>query len=261
MVKELHFEGKYKDFSFGIHYNLDGVNEEKICYGCAYISENIEEKAFEFGGVDVGKVRKYVEGIKEKSASEFLKNVKERELRKVLNGAVGDKKLFIAAESCFFYLLLKKYGLNGKILPSMLKELNGREVNAGERIVLLAKYETWIVIKKMKIEKGVEDWEAGGALSGINNTLVRKGFEFSGIEKEKMENKAVKLTKGKRKSYALIGELLEQVRGNELERAYFVDSLLGKLKVVPYANLEMLVKRYPELKLKRRGRKPKPKKV
>ncbi len=261
MVEELHFEGKYGDFNFGVHYNLDGANEEKICYGCMYISENIEEKAFEFGGVDIKEIRKYINGIKEKSVSDFLKNSKGSEIRKVLKSSVEDKKLFAAAESCFFYLLLKKYGLNGKILPSMLKELGGKEVNAGEKVVLLARYGTWVVIKKMKIEKGVEDWEVGGALSGINNTLVRKGFEFSGIEKKRIETKIDKLTKGKKKSYVLIGEVLEHVKGNEIERAYFVNCLLNKMKVVPYANLEMLVKRYPGLKVKRRGRKPKPKKL
>ncbi|MFH0818357.1 MAG: DUF2666 family protein [Candidatus Micrarchaeota archaeon] len=152
-------------------------------------------------------------------------------------------------------------------------------------IAFSAKYGSWISIKKMSIDDKTSPAEVAFALSGITNTIDRKGFVFLGIDIDLVDAYVEKIVGSRRRSYGAVaeifsnlkqadikGELLKAIKptvaplppdktGNPvsweeklpLAESYFMRSLMTRLGFDFNVNGDALAKLYPDLKF------PKPK--
>lgn len=244
----------------GILFDLSKASEKDAAYAAAYCSERIDALAFRYSGINVQildrELSKY-SGKGPKEAGAAL--LKAKSLREAFKDGAGKLTLVPACESYFFAKFAERFGFSPKLLPSMLQSaIKPKTFSPGPRIALAAKYGHWIAIKKLSIEEGVEGWEYAGILAGINETLVKKAFDFAGLGQERLNAKAAELAKGKRKSYQSIAEAIEKIEGNPAETACLYNSVLSTIGILPYANRAMLSKEYSEIKgPKMRGRKPK----
>ena len=263
MPEELKFEMDYKGDRHGFHYNLESASEQDVAHAASQASVLANEKGFLYSGIKLKLIDEFVNGISSPSVSEALKSVSTSALRSTFKESVGElDKLIPAAESYFFFALFKKYGVPALAEPEMFSgKLHMEKTHPKDRIALLAKYKSWVAIKKMSIDSSVQDYEASGTLCAINETLVRKAFDFAQIDCAALDTEAKKLSKGKRKSYSTIGEAISSLpeqKWNKLENAYLLHAVLREFKVLPFANRLMLSKQYKDIKPpKPRGRMPK----
>jgi hypothetical protein len=263
MGEELKFEMDYKGEKHGFCYRLDSASEQDVAHAASSALEISNSKGFEYAGFNAAMISKFVSALSAPSASEALSSASASEIRSLLRGSCGElAKLTPAAEAYFFYKLFSKYSLPCLPAKEMFRgSVPMEKTHPSAKIALLAKYKSWVAIKKMSIVTGVEDYEVSGALCAINETLVKKAFDFSQIDLTAIETEAKKLTKGKRKSYSTIAEAISNLpeKGkSDIENAYLLFSILGEFKVRPYAHREMLSKQYPDIKTpKPRGRMPK----
>ena len=260
MPEELKFEMDYKGDRHGIHYNLESASEQDVAHAASRASVLVNEKGFHYCGINLKLIDEFVKGITEPSVSVALRNVSTSALRSLFKESAGELlKLTPAAESYFFFILFKKYGVSVLAEPEMFSgKLHRETTHPKDRIVLLAKYKSWVAIKKMSINSSVEDYEVSGTLCAINETLVKKSFDFAQIDCIALDTEAKKLSMGKRKSYSTIGEAISSLpdkKWNRLENAYLMHALLREFKVLPFANRLMLSKQYKDIKPpKPRGR-------
>ncbi len=263
MSEELKFEMDYKGDRHGLHYNLESASEQDVAHAVSEVSQLVNEKGFLYSGIAMLRIDEFVGRISESTPSEALKSISTSTLRSLFKESVGElSKLVPAAEAYFFYKLFQKFSVPVFAEPEMFSgKLKMDKTHPKDKIALLAKYKSWVAIKKMSIDPKLQDYEVSGTLCAINETLVKKAFDFSQIDLIALDTEAKKLTKGKRKSYSTIGEIIESIpdkNQNKLEKAYLLHAILRELKVRPYAHRLMLSKQYKDIKVpKPRGRMPK----
>ena len=137
-----------------------------------------------------------------------------------------------------------------------------------DEITFAAKYKEWISIKKMDIDEKTTAPEVVNMLSNVGDSVSRKAFELSGIDRGKIDAYALDLVKERRKGYSALSEIFGSIKQSEVKgilisasseqllpiaEVYFMRSLLRNLGYELEISGEMLSKMYPELKL------PKPK--
>jgi hypothetical protein len=263
MGEELKFEMDYAGEKHGMHFLLDSASEKDVAHAAATALALANGKGFSYAGFDTGAIDKFVSSLPQDSASDALASLSASSLRAALKGACGEKgKLIPAAESYFFCKLFSKHSLPCIPLPGMFgKGPKMEKTHPSGRIALLAKYKSWVAIKKMSIVSGVQDYEVSGILCAISETLCKKAFDFAQIDLPALDSEAKKLAGGKRKSYSAIAEAISSLpekEKSEAENAYLLFAALREFKVRPYAHREMLSKQYPDIKTpKPRGRMPK----
>lgn len=253
----------YKGEKHGLCYRLDSASEQDVAHAASSALEISNAKGFEFAGFNAEKIDNFVSALSAKTASEALSSTPTSEIRAAFKDSCGElEKLTPAAEAYFFCKLFSKHSLPCLPAKEMFRgKVPVEKTHPEGRIALLAKYKSWVAIKKMSISQGVQDYEVSGTLCAISETLVKKAFDFSQIDLAAIETGAKKLTKGKRKSYPAIAEAISSLpeKGkSDIENAYLLFSILGQFKVRPYAHREMLSRQYPDIKTpKPRGRMPK----
>jgi len=137
-----------------------------------------------------------------------------------------------------------------------------------DEIVFSAKYKDWISIKKMEVDEKTATPEVVHMLANIGESVSRKAFELSGIDRAKIDEYVAKIVKGKRKGFSTLSEIFGELKQNEVREvllsasneqllpiaeAYFMRKLLTSLGYDLEVGTELMSKVYPELKL------PKPK--
>ncbi len=256
---EIIFNGAYKDFKLGIHFNLDGKQEKEVAQVLGYISSAVEPQAFRFSGIDTKMIDGFAkpEGKGISAVCSFLESNPQAKIKDSLGKALSDPKLLPAAESCFFNSMLTRAGVDFKIATAE-PPFKASEEKPEDYIAFIGKYKSWIAIKKLGLEDA-EEYEVSGILSGINHTIVNKAFDFAGVKKDDAAVNAI--TKGKRKSYGnlvLCLRDLESKLTGSMDDAYLVCKVMEMLGYRPYASPAMLTNAYPDIKPpKVRGRKPK----
>jgi len=86
-----------------------------------------------------------------------------------------------------------------------------------ESVVFTARYREWMVIKKLSIDEKTTPQEVAAALAGMEATISRKSYEFTGINREAVEAIAATLSAGKRKSYVSLAEALSALKPTALK--------------------------------------------
>jgi hypothetical protein len=261
MPEELKLEVSLPELREGLAFDLSSASEKDAACAVAYSSEKIDALTFAYSGINVSVLDKELskysgKGPKEAGAALLA----AKSLREVFKDAVNGRNTLIPVAECYFFSKLPaRFGFSPKLNSNMVASfLKPKSFAPGSRISLVSKFKDWVAIKKLFLEPGMARWEIAGILAGINETLVKKAFDFVGLDKAKLDARAAEFTKGKKKSYSAIGEALQGVDGSPAEIAYLYNSILSTFEILPYANRPMLSKEYPDIKGPRmRGRKPK----
>ncbi|MBI2079706.1 DUF2666 family protein [Candidatus Micrarchaeota archaeon] len=259
---EILFSGEFKDFSLNVRYSLKSASELEVSGILASTSELIDEAAFKFSEIKTKQIEDLIKlnGSGLNSVISFLSSIKPNDLRQKLIEA-SSKELLPATESYFFQKLFQKANLPTKLIPKMFApSIKPEKEEAGQVMVFVGKYKNWIAIKKLSIDKTTKDWEVSGLLSGINNTIINKAFDFAGVDRTKLDSIIAKICTGKRKSYNNAADALKslQLTSNQKDDAYLICKTLETLGYKPYSSPEMLTGAHPEIKPpKVKGRKPK----
>ena len=136
-------------------------------------------------------------------------------------------------------------------------------------ISFFGKYREWFSVNKTNIDDNTAVPEVINALARISEITSKKAFEIGGVDMDKIDELASKLTKGKRKAYGSVAAVFSEMKptelGDELKKACkeekllpiaesaFIRNVLEKLGFNVDISREMLQGIYPEMKL------PKPK--
>lgn len=134
-----------------------------------------------------------------------------------------------------------------------------------DEVVFTAKYKDWMVVKKLLIEESTTPQEVAAALASMESTMCRKSYEFTGINREKIEALAAKLAGGKRKSFVSLSEALSALKPTELKAEllqacpsdkhlpiaenYFVKCLIDALGFKTNLDMETIAQVFPEIKV------------
>ncbi len=130
----------------------------------------------------------------------------------------------------------------------------------------MAKYGSWVSIKKMSIGANTKPEEVVMHLASIRQNIDRKAFELLGIDTKSLDETAATFTVGKRKSYSSLGEILDGFGKSETKSAversisgkeelkgiaaiYLFRTIVKNLGFDFDVNPEILQKAYPELKI------------
>lgn len=246
---EIMITGKYKDFSIGMVYDLDGADEKTVSGILSKISEDIEPFCFKYSGIDIVFLDKLIT-CSGKGTSGFAKTLDEKSSEFIKAAkAKYSKEMMHVVESYYINKLAKLCDINFK--PDPIENIKPKKESPADIISFVGKFKDWVAIKKLGLEK-VKEYEISGILGGINYTLVNKAFDFSGIDCD--ESKVLEITKGKRKSIGAVSECIVEAEGN----SFLICKALETLGYRPYASSHMLVEAYPDIKPpKVKGRKPK----
>jgi hypothetical protein len=253
---EILFAGSYKEFNLGIRFPMKGKSKIDAAYALAYVSQQIEDVAFRFSGIDTKKIDAMakVNGSGMNAVIKFLETQKPNELRASLMTACPKPELISVAECYFFNRVFENAGVAFKLKPALLSSsLKPETEKPSDQMILLAKYGNWISIKKLSIDKTTEPWEVAGILSGINNTIVNKAFELA-------DATGSGVAFAGRKSMGNVAEALKKIvlTGTAINDALILNKTMEALGYKPYAHPDMLTAAYPDIKgVKLKGRKPK----
>jgi hypothetical protein len=250
------FTGKHRDFCLGVSFDLQGKGPADAAAALGYVSEKIEPHAYRFSGINTGAIEKLAAeaGKGVAGAAAFFEGIPPGELRQKLLAAVPKPELYPAAESYLLNRVLAAAGVRFKVPPQPGMKPADEEIS--DFIGFMGKYGEWVAVKKLGMES-VQDYEVSGILSGINNTIVNKAFDFAGWRSG--AGNAAGATK--RKSFGNLAQSLHGLEGavtGAPDDAFRACLKLGEAGFKPYASPEMLTEAYPDIKPpKSRGRKPK----
>lgn len=253
-MDELIFSGAFRDWKYSARFDLANANEQDVAAALAQIHGEIEDRAFCYAGIDCDMIENSVpQGKGIPDVIKFLESRKPGEWKGLLLEAAGKKELLPAAEAKFICTLLTKNGVFAKMKSELLRSSikpQKQELLEGQ-IALIGRYREWTAIKKMGVDEKTKDYEIAGILSSINTTIMKKAFDFMKPDRS-VEAIADAATKGKRKSFVNLSEALKQVAqqltGDKIRDAYLLKCVFENLGFAPYANVEVLVPAYPDLK-------------
>ncbi len=86
-----------------------------------------------------------------------------------------------------------------------------------EEVVFTAKYRDWMVVKKLLIESMTKPEDVALVLSSIDNTMVRKSYEFTGLNVDLVDAYVAEICKGKGKSWNNLILAFQQVKPAEIK--------------------------------------------
>jgi len=143
-----------------------------------------------------------------------------------------------------------------------------------EEVVFTARYKEWMVVKKLLIESMTKPEDVSLVLASIDATLVRKSFEFTGINVDMIDAYVANLCRGKSKSWANLAAALQSAKPSELKaellkacpvlppspdgktaslypvaETYFVKRLVETIGYSPVLTPETLQESFPQLKI------------
>ena len=148
-------------------------------------------------------------------------------------------------------------------------------MDSSDSIEFLARYKSWLAVKKIHISEDTKPEEIALQLSSIRQSIDKKSFEILGIDTASLDSYATQLTGGARKSYGKLAEIVQKLgtaeakeiaakacRGrvelSEIASTYLFRKAIQNLTFDFDVNPDMLQKAFPNLKIpKPPGRRPK----
>lgn len=241
--EEVILVGEYKDFISDRHYYVGNASAQDIAGILVQLSDLIEPFIYRFSGIETAKIDSVLNvGQGLASVCEFIRSFKRDML---LPAAQNKSTMLPIAESYFIGQLLKRAGVAFK--PAAAASIRPQAEKPGDVIAFIGNCKGWFAVKKLSVDAKTHDWEVAGILSGINNTIVAKAFDFAGIKTD--------VRSMGRKS---LGNLADALSAIEEKNPYVVCRTCENFGYKPYASPEMLAEEYPDIKPPRmKGRKPK----
>jgi len=255
--------GAYKDFRKELRYGLASADEMEVAHILGAVCDEVEPFAFKFSEINVEGIRAYAKpsGTGISAVVDFLKSHPQSQIKEKLKSYCPVPQLLSAAECCFFNFLMAATKVSFRMGDSIAKPATIPSKEAAEdQIAFIGKYKNWITVKKLGLDKAMEDWEVSAVLCSISHSAVNKAFDFSGVEKNDVL--VSKAASGKRKSYGnlveALGIMIPELKGDRLADAFVICKVFETIGYKPYASPEMLTAAHPDVKPpKVKGRKPK----
>ncbi len=221
----------------------------------SYIYWATVEPTFFLIGVDCEKVKT----IAHEKAHAFKKTEDAKRTlqgaRKDLLASIRKPELLNAATRFFYVEFFSKLNHPPMPKPDMFstQKFTKKELkNDVKKVVFIANFSDWKVVKKLHPKPTTPDYEFGAALCSIHNTIGQQLLKNA---------KELKIKKSSSLSHPLMRFIKykqEIEKSNDIEKAINLGKMLELCGFPPYPDLEMLIKAYPQLKIpKPRGRKPK----
>lgn len=144
-----------------------------------------------------------------------------------------------------------------------------------DSIEFFARYKDWVAVKKISIKEGTRPEEIALQISSIRQSVDKKSFEILGLDTKALDAYAETLTKGARKSFPALAEVLQKLGTKEVKESlktatggkeelaeiaatYLFRRVVQGLQFDFDLNPDLLQKAYPGLKIpKPMGRRPK----
>jgi hypothetical protein len=286
------FMAKYKEWNISSSMPAtDSTATKDIAAFLAYVREETELKSFTVLGIDMHILDTYAARITRPEQKgnhsgiiEIYKQLGSPDSAEAIMKSVNSKeelapfaKAYLL-RSCLdrtgtlFYLQKNSRALAGNTLSRTIKQ--GKAQFEGEGISFMAKYKSWVSIKKMGIYDNTKPEEISAHLTQIRNAVDRKSFAILGVNVDRLDSYAAQVTGSMRKSLANLQKIIEAASaaqaakeieescmGNaalkEAAQAYLFSSMFRNLKVDYYVNTDVLMDVFPGLKIpKPKGRMP-----
>lgn len=138
-----------------------------------------------------------------------------------------------------------------------------------EYIDFMARYRDWIAIKRLGVRESTKPEEVSMHLAAIKGVIEPKLYKYLDIDTAIIDGLAAELTKGMRKGYDSLLQVLPKLkeRGtkdavkkacknadtSQIAESYLLGRVLSNLGDEPFATPGMLVKVFPDLKLPKQG--------
>lgn len=276
----IEFVARYRNWSFSSSISISAATKPKeISDYLVGVREQAELQAFRVLDIDTGELDSFtgriLKGLKGfGSIAEAYQRINSGEAKEELEKvAKGREELKPFIQAYLFRSMLNNLGI--EFCLRCAKVQKGDSKNVPEGVALLAKYGSWVAIKKMNVRENTRPEEVSMQLASVRQTTDRKSFEVLGVDTLLLTGYAERATAGMRKSAANMQKIVdlfnssetkskasEGAKGNnELEdaaRIYILRHMLESSKFFFDVNPETLADMYPGLKIPgRRGRKPK----
>jgi hypothetical protein len=138
----------------------------------------------------------------------------------------------------------------------------------GDYIDFMAKYKEWISIRRLAVWPDTKPEEISFHMAGISGVIDSKSPSFLGIDVQKLDALAAKITEGKKKGYQALSEVIANLGTKEvkdaisdscgdkkeiakLAEACLLGKILKSMGMYPYITQEAMTKIFPDLKIKK----------
>ncbi len=287
----LDFVAKYKDWaeSLSIVVNAN-TSKEDVARFLVAVREDIDRRAFGILGVSLDPVEQFAtnaaKALKRGNYSSMVdayRMLGSKESEGAIDKASsGREELVPFAKAYLLRCLFSNTGIgfyiagsNAAFGKSAAVPKPGKDLlSSSEAISFMAKYGTWISIKKMSIDDKTKPEEVAAHLSSIRIAVDRKIAETLGVDTVALDEYAATKTNGMRKSAANLektasimadGETARVIKGacrseQRLEDAahiYLLSQMLRNIKIDLDVSPDTLMDMFPGLKIpKPKGRMP-----
>lgn len=266
------------------------TKQEEIARYLVAVREDVDKRAFDILGVDRKTIESYastavktLKGGTYSSMVDAYKTLGTKSTEEMVAKATsGREELAPFAKA---YLLRSIFsGLNIDFYINGSNAVFGKGIQApkaganppfdNEAISFMAKYGTWISVKKMSISEKTKPEEVAAHLSSIRIAVDRKIAETLGIDTFALEEYASAKTNGMRKSAANLEKIAEMMASGDLDkevqkacgtnqklsgaaRTHVLGTMLRNIKIDLDVSPDTLMDMFPGLKIpKPKGRMP-----
>jgi hypothetical protein len=284
----LEFYARYKDWNVSRILSIsESTSQKDIAAYLAELRNEVDKRSFEILGLETRTLDAYAEkitkGMQNGNPSAIVNVYKllgSSDTEETINKATNNReeikpfaKAYILRQAMSdlgidYCLNAKSKSLAGNTLSKTQK--NGSSPLQSEGISFMAKYGTWVSIKKMSITPNTKPEEVSAHLTSIRSATDRKGVEALGIDTEALETYASNVTGSMRKSAANLEKVANALsaqdakkeidaacKGNasirDAAQMFLFSTMLKNLKIDFYVSPDTLMDMFPGLKI------PKPK--
>jgi len=257
-MTEITFVSNYKKYEWVdlIKFEFED-DDEKAVYALSKIDKLVSDRSYELLG-DLKDIDLFLDKLlKEHNQDlvEVLNIIKPKDIKQVLDKFPKEYKPFLEAyilrrllEKTKTYAWLKDYEIKNKPPQSKAEALEY------EGVALFIKHKKYFAVKRMSIIKDTSMEEILQTLVSAYNTIYRKAFDFTNLSYKEVNEKAKSITKGKKKGYQTLAELLKTNR--ELNsNSYLLNCVLESMKMYPYIDIDSFNKVFPKFKMKKQKKK------
>ncbi len=216
------------------------INKRDAIAVLSNVLKACEDAGYVYSGIDTGVINSAVRDVvNDKGPHGFIKALKLIKMNKLINEAIPKKELRPVAKSYIFNRLLFYTGV--KYYPDLDLPSDGNYFKKDGELGFVVSLNDWTMIKRTKLA-GAKEYEISAFASRVFSTTIDHLYQFMGKDVN-----------------------FERVKGLKLENEIFnvkepydAYSIFKRYGVLPYPHIEMLIKAYPDLKIRKgRGRLPK----
>ena len=273
--ESIEFAARYGDWAAAKSIDIsEHTPREEIAACLAAIREEAAEKAFDVLGIDKSPLKAYAANLAKAgkkgdyaSLATIYKSLGSAE-QEIAKAAHGKEELKPFAKVYLLRETARQLGLAWYVskdaVPRAAQAAAGKAPQ-GQCVMFMAKYGTWISIKKLSIDSNTKPEEVAAHLSSITNALDRKVPQVLGVDVDALDEYADASTSGMRKSVANLEKIngimgmdktvqqldssLQGSASRAVAATYLFHKMLGNIKLDLEVSPDTLMDMFPGLKI------------